>query len=647
MKKSFKFLLSFLLLNILVFGAFADGYHVCVASYKNLKNAETMVTRLENQSVAAFVYRTKVNSEDYYRVLLSKEFKKIEDARKYRDEVQKYSFVKELGLKGFWVCHAEKQAAAPKVKTVTPAPKPAPKVAPAPVPVPAPKAEPVPVKKAEVKTTPQAPVREVEPIPEEPEVKSVEEIPAKAPVEKAEVEPLIVKEAKEEKNPPKTEEVVNPKVEEENVLEKNTKESEILSEQRPYSVAVRSYKYKEFAENDKNRLTELGFNSYLVNTFDNKTFFSFNLHAGAFATREEAEALQNQLADKGVFDTEISDYNTIWTRIEKYDTVIATEKITFDDGLYEYPKNISPAVDLILKNFPVNKDFQIDGFLVLDHDKYMECLEKPNNFDSVHGYVGSDESLMHAAALANYYDVLMGQGVSVFLATADEYTFGTVNSEPIKKIDLKSEHGVFACSIYDEAGELVLHGVNDSEKLFLTIKTKDFSQEKFEVFLNDLFKGESLRAYPQLRKTLFVLPDANENISRDFVGFNFTKIGDSYAISRNNADWAVPIVGHYLSRAVLLEKNALVNVGFYDLDYDFNAKSVHKTFTESKNGSEVTESNHPISIQGADGWYLVNENQREISFSTKSYVISIDSNSETSLDKDDLIGIATDLKIWN
>ena len=41
-------------------------------------------------------------------VMSRKEFKKIEDARKYRDEVKNYSFAKTLGLKGFWVCKGER-----------------------------------------------------------------------------------------------------------------------------------------------------------------------------------------------------------------------------------------------------------------------------------------------------------------------------------------------------------------------------------------------------------------------------------------------------------------------------------------------------------------------------------------------------------
>ena len=85
MKKSFKFFFSIFALNLLLLGSvFAQGYHVCVASYKQLKNAENMVQKLEKQSVSAVISESKVNNQSYYRVLLEKEFKKIDDARKYR-----------------------------------------------------------------------------------------------------------------------------------------------------------------------------------------------------------------------------------------------------------------------------------------------------------------------------------------------------------------------------------------------------------------------------------------------------------------------------------------------------------------------------------------------------------------------------------
>lgn len=622
MKKSLKFLLSVVLLNICVFGAlFADGYHVCVASYKNIKNAEVMVRSLEKQSMAAFVSESKVKNQNYYRVLLSKEFKKIEDARKYRDEVAKYSFVKELGLKGFWVCKGERMA----VKKPVPVPPPKPVEKPKPVPAPAPKPEPV----------PEPPVKNVEPEPAPVQEVPVEPAPAPEPIP----EPPAVETIPEEPVPETPPVIV---VEEPKLLDKN--EKAVLSEETPYSVLVRSYKYNQFAENDSQRLKELGFDSYLLNTFDDKAFFAFNIHVGAFAAREEAEALVAQFTEAGIADTEVSDFREIQEKIKKYDEVISNENVKIDDGRKDIPTSISPAVEKLVKLFPANKDFPINEITILDFDNYRVSSSKPEMATAVLDYIGSEESV-HAALLATYRDELFRKEVSIFFANAETFPEDAIDGE-VEKLQFGANDGVFECEMFENAGEFILSGKNISEKMFVQIKTKDFSKEDFINFLIDSFNDSSLSLYPQMRRTFYVLPDKNPNVERDFICFSFKKVGDNYASDRGNADWAMPIVGHSLAKTYYSQDDNLVCFGFYDLDYDFNAKSVHRHFTDAKNASEISDTNQPVSLKDAEGWYLVNKSQREISFSTKSYVIAVDSEPESSITKEDLVQLGIDVKVW-
>ena len=613
MNKSLKFLLSVVLLNLCVFGAlFADGFHVCVASYKSLKNAEVMVKNLEKQSMAAFVSESKVKNQNYYRVLLSKEFKKIEDARKYRDEVARYSFVKELGLKGFWVCKGERMTAAKPAPEPVPAPKPVEK--PKPEPLPEPKPEPIP-----------APIPEPEPIPEPapiPEPPVVETVPEPEP--EPERPPVIV-------------------VEEPKILDKN--EKAVLSEETPYSVLVRSYKYNQFAENDSARLKELGFDSYLLNTFDDKAFFAFNIHVGAFAAREEAEALVAQFTAAGIADTEVSDFREIQEKIKKYDEVLANENVLIDDGKREIPTTLSPSVEKLVKLFPANKNFPIEEITILDFDNYRISDSKPEMASTVLNYIDSEESV-HAALVATYRDQLFRKEVSLFFANAENFPDDEVSGE-VENLQFGANDGVFECVLYENGGEYILSGKNISEKLFIRIRSKDFSKEEFINFLIDSFNDASLALYPQMRRSLFVLPNQNSEIERDFICFNFKKVADSYASDRGNADWAMPIVGHSLAKTYYSQKDSLVCLGFYDLDYDFNAKNVHKHFTDAKNSVEISDTNQPITLNGAEGWYLVNTTQCEISFSTKSYVIAVDSEPTGNLSKDDLIQLGKDLKVWN
>lgn len=652
MKKSVKFLISVFALNLLILSTiFADGYHVCVASYRNLKNAEAMVQKLEKQSMAAFVSENKVKNQSFYRVLLSKEFKKIEDARKYRDEVKNYSFVKELGLKGFWVSEGKRIKTAPAAKKIVPSPAPAP--VPAAVPAPLPKVEPIPKPKIieAPKTEILAPVVEPpvknivpEVIPEEPKV---EDEPAPLPEPEPPVEETPIEEVPtvepEFEVPEETEPLPVIIVEEPKTLERN--EKAVLSEETPYSVLVRSYKYEQFAENDYNRLKEIGFEPYILKTFDDKEFFAFNLHAGAFATQEEAEALCGKFTEAGIADTTVSNFNEIEEKLRQYDEIIARESVSFDDGQSEMPTCIPETVSKLVKQFPANKDFPIQEITIIDCDNYRQSRERPVLSNELLSYL-SEENTVHSALLAKCRDELYRKELTVFFANADNFPTDDILGE-FEEMQFGATDGVFDCVLYEKDGSLVLAGSNLAEKMFVKITTTDFTKQDFINHLIDSFNDGSLSLYPQMRRTFYILPDNAEDTERNFISFNFKKVGEEYAIDRNNAEWAIPIVGHSLAKSYFKQNNSLLCIGFYDLDYDFNAKSVHAHFTSAKNTTEISTTNQPVTINGIDGWFLVNATQKEISFSTKSYVIALDTEPNSFITKDDLIKVGSDLKIWD
>ncbi|MCR4822039.1 MAG: SPOR domain-containing protein [Treponema sp.] len=621
MKKSFKLIISLLLLNIFLAGSiFAEGYHVCVASYQKISNAEATVKKLENQSISAFINENKVKGKSYYRVLLGKEFKKIQDARKYRDEVRKYSFVKELGLKDFWVCKGDKNLAPKSEKEVRPPVKAQPK--PAPKPQPKVEIKPAPVQEPKVEEIPEPPVKNVE-VEKSPEP---EPLPELAP-EPETPAPLILKEEIPEE----------PKL-----LDKN--EKAVLSEETPYSILVRSYKFSQFAENDCNRLKEAGFDAYQLNTFDENSFFAFNIHVGAFKSLEEAQVLKNQFAEAGIDDTEISDYKEIKAKIEKYDEIIASENVSFNDGRTDLPGVIPESVAKIVNNFPANKDYPIKEISILDYENYNLWSEK-NDLDSPVLAKIPSEKIVKAGLYATCTDQLFKKSVSILLLTADSYDFAPYSGESLEKITLNGGNSSFEGEIYQDAGKLTCYAAAAGENLFAQISTMDLTKEEFVDFLNHSFTSSSLSLYPQMRRTLYLLPDQTSE-DRKFILFNFKNVGNEYASERKNADWALPIVGHSLAETDFIEKNNLVWIEFYDLDYDFNAKNVHAKFTQAKNTASLSAENQSVTVNSVEGWYLANY-QKEVSFSTASYVIAIDAKKEGSLEKADLVKLGTDLRIWN
>ena len=177
------------------------------------------------------------------------------------------------------------------------------------------------------------------------------------------------------------------------------------------------------------------------------------------------------------------------------------------------------------------------------------------------------------------------------------------------------------------------------------MKSKDFNEREFELFLNNVSNDSSLLAYPQIRKTLLVLPKENPNIKRDFLKFTLEKVDNSYAREKGYAKWAIPMVGHWQCHGYFNQKDETVSVTFFDLDYDKIAKNLHSIFMKTHENAIITYNNTPVSLEHADGWFVKTYASGEVSFSCKSYVIAINSYSE-SIDAKTLMELGDDLQIW-
>ena len=149
--------------------------------------------------------------------------------------------------------------------------------------------------------------------------------------------------------------------------------------------------------------------------------------------------------------------------------------------------------------------------------------------------------------------------------------------------------------------------------------------------------------YPQLRKNLLVLPEKNNSIQRDFLYFTLSRVEENYAEEKNYAPWAIPIVGHWNAESIFYQNNTKFSVSFFDMDYDYNASRIHDMFMSEK--TNINEENHPSTLENVNSWYINLIYNNELSFSTKSYIIAINSYIE-KMTEENLIDIAKELKIW-
>ena len=434
-------------------------------------------------------------------------------------------------------------------------------------------------------------------------------------------------------------------------LEKNSVEENTFTEEKPYSVVINTYKEESVAQTDKERLKEKEIDSYIVKKYDDEELFSFDLNSGAYKTKEEAEQHKEIIEEAGVVTKEVVDFTQEKEAIKKYDEVVQKEDIVFDNGIHVAPEILSESVQNVLNNFPVNKFYQIEEAYIFDV-KNCRKNEVSYSSDSFASELLKREDVIACSSVL-YNDELFNKQIIVFMVEADE-TFDLFKEEsvPVASQNFKIRDGILHCDIYetDIAGsdnkEYILHGNCPEKNLYLYMYSGNFTQEEFLAFLDSNSEGEDLLIYPQMRRTLLVLPDENAEIKRDFCTFELKKIGMDYARERNYSNWSIPIVGHWNANAYLVQDSEKLQVGFFDLDYDYNAKSIHQLFMNEKNGIVINDDNHPQEINNVSGWFLNNYSNKELSFSTKSYIIAIDCDYYSNIQLEDLYKTGMDLKIW-
>lgn len=436
------------------------------------------------------------------------------------------------------------------------------------------------------------------------------------------------------------------------VLKTNSAEEVKVSKEKPYSVLVNSYKDEQAAENDKNRLEKKNIESYIVKTYDDKEYFSFDLHAGSFVTEEEAEPLQKQLDEMGIKGTEITNYAQIEEKVENYNNIVKTQKVTYDTGNTTMPECIPAVVKKIVRQFPINKNFQVEEITIVDADNMNgKNIPIPGNFPGMDVEELSGNGKIHALAVTTYKDPLYNKKVEIFMAECESEVITTLEEQfkekAVATVEFAIKNGKVNAIIGQADGFSFLFGTSKEQNVLIMMKSKDFSQAEFAEFLTNIDNDSDLLYFPQMRKTLLILPDSNASTKRDFLYFNLSRVDESYAVERNFVNWSLPIPGHWHANGYFNQESELVSVGFFDMDYDYNAKKIHGMFMEKHNETPQNSTNHSSEFELADAWYTDHIGGNEFSFSRKSYIIAVDANGSRSVSEESLKQFARDLRIWD
>ena len=418
--------------------------------------------------------------------------------------------------------------------------------------------------------------------------------------------------------------------------------------EKPFSILVQKNKNEEDAKKTNERLHEKSVDSYIVKKYNDDELFSFDVHAGAFATEAETKTAQEELSKKGICDTEIANYEDFKDEVKNYNDVVQREVVQYESGNEKIPDSIPKNVVHILNEFPVNKNFQVEEIFIWDFDAIGS--EKKTDFENdMFTQFLSTENGVSAASLVHYKDSLYGNDIVIVIAEIDDRDFeNKINDFENDETEIIHEQfalrkNILNAKIKQDGNAITLIGLNEKKNLFVGMIANNFSLDDFKLFIKSGYKDSSLLVFPEIRKTLFILPHVSQEHNRNFLFFHASKVGDDYVALKGYADWAQKIKGHWDASGYYRDENKIISTSFFDLEYDFAAKEAHQLFTNAHALYE-TASNHRDYINGEEAWYVETFDGKELSFYKNVYIVAVDMELDGNIDL--LKSFANDLLIW-
>lgn len=357
-----------------------------------------------------------------------------------------------------------------------------------------------------------------------------------------------------------------------------------------------------------------------------------------FATADEARARKDELnSNQFVRAQKINDLWICKVEDDNKNVVPATVSAYRAASAVPVPYVIQNTVSQL----PVNEDYDMDEIKIFDLDNIRKSgLDFPEMADFAF-FV--DDEKMHSVAKAAYVNHTLIKEVDITIVLGDE---GFSDVEGLEGTPVEFEmNGIDLTGVlYDDGGNYYFTGVNEKKNLYIYMEAFDFSYDDFIGFLSNCVSASALEYYPQIKKNLFVLPANNTYSTRTFLGYAVEKVKNNYANERNNADWAVQVVGHWMSQGIFESYGKQLSVKCFDLGTESLAKSNQQLFIREKNQNDITAENHASTLSTNDSWYFKVEDKGnfELSFSNKCYGVSIDG----LYSENDLIAVARDLQIW-
>lgn len=420
-----------------------------------------------------------------------------------------------------------------------------------------------------------------------------------------------LKEEEEEELPSITLEINNAATDS---LKVNYAEDVAFSEEKPYTLFVRSYRDSKRAEYDKKRLEMLDSQPSVIKTYSEAKGFLFNLYAGAFETEEEAEELAKSLEKIGIENTEIQNYNLIYSSIKKYnDFVLNTEITAFNLENARIPDSLNADIQSCIKDFPLNNDYEIEEMIIYDVKNIIADELDDEWTQDLENYIYQKERVT-AAVTSILKDPLFGNSLTVYVQKGKAFNTEEIKTETERKITIGIEdyHGF----ISEEDDIYTFTGINAENDLLIKIVADNLTDMQFNTYLTTVFAQNELYNNSSFKNSIASIPKANLEKGRKFETCLIGKIKEEDA-REIYGDYAKTVSGNTWIWSYFSQDDEQIESISLNLIYDWLSEKYYDDFMNKQMKLQISETNRPSFVPFVDSWYYKDDSEQLLQLSAK------------------------------
>ena len=432
-----------------------------------------------------------------------------------------------------------------------------------------------------------------------------------------------------------------------------------FSENEPYGIELARVRSYYHAQNIENRLKEMGIPTYMISLRDeiDESNEWYILMTGAAKDTVAISQLKVELDIKHKLgETKVLNYSQVdefLTKIESKEIKevekIAAEKPDIPDNVYDlmekFPKNnLFNVENVSLHNFPAKPiarkhlssfyDAKLDlprgvkkSIVAKNASSYAEVIFKDNLYgdqvtiDVLKLKSGHDLGQQPRARLIQYKTEELPEiadNIAWYFACLILNT-GRYRTEEYEKISVSSFIELYGYKVLIEPRKdyfrtyMIL--VDASGEFVIFSQSTDKTDVEILAYLEDFGKSRGMLEYSEFHNTFFTIPKCLDD-DDIFLGFTSSVLDQSYARSKNYANWAKAMVGHTESSAHFYNtelKKGWVCAAFDLLTPDKKDYIYGDMYTNTK-----APGKYPIKVQDRDGFFVEVYWSNEVNFSTNA-----------------------------